>query len=159
MARVYKGKPGLGQVPGRQRGLTQIIAAAGQGRTLGAMAQAATIEAPVLDWLLEESNPSVRYFALCKLLGKGPRDAEVRKSAAAIMDSPPVAAILAAQEAGGNWLEPGRFYTGKYRSSVWQLQILAELGVHDMVLLTNTKHALVGLEGYDLTIVGERPIA
>jgi 3,4-dihydroxy 2-butanone 4-phosphate synthase/GTP cyclohydrolase II len=38
-------------------------------------------------------------------------------------------------------------------------QILAELGVHDMVLLTNTKHALVGLEGYDLSIVGERPIA
>ena len=37
-------------------------------------------------------------------------------------------------------------------------QILAELGVHDMVLLTNTKHALVGLEGYDLSIVGERPI-
>ena len=38
-------------------------------------------------------------------------------------------------------------------------QILAELGVHDMILLTNTKHSLVGLEGYDLSIVGERPIA
>jgi 3,4-dihydroxy 2-butanone 4-phosphate synthase / GTP cyclohydrolase II len=37
-------------------------------------------------------------------------------------------------------------------------QILAELGVHDMILLTNTRHALVGLEGYDLSIVGERPI-
>ena len=37
-------------------------------------------------------------------------------------------------------------------------QILAELGVHDMVLLTNTRHALVGLEGYELSIVGERPI-
>lgn len=37
-------------------------------------------------------------------------------------------------------------------------QILAELGVHDMILLTNTKHSLVGLEGYDLSIVGERPI-
>ncbi|TIX50022.1 3,4-dihydroxy-2-butanone-4-phosphate synthase [Alteraurantiacibacter aquimixticola] len=37
-------------------------------------------------------------------------------------------------------------------------QILAELGVSDMVLLTNTKHALVGLEGYGLSIVGERPI-
>jgi len=37
-------------------------------------------------------------------------------------------------------------------------QILAELGVHDMVLLTNTSHSLVGLEGYDLSIVGERPI-
>ncbi len=37
-------------------------------------------------------------------------------------------------------------------------QILAELGVHDMVLLTNTTHSLVALEGYDLSIVGERPI-
>ena len=38
-------------------------------------------------------------------------------------------------------------------------QILAELGVRDMILLTNTRHSLVGLDGYDLSIVGERPIA
>lgn len=37
-------------------------------------------------------------------------------------------------------------------------QILAELGVHDMVLLTNTHHTLVGLEGYGLSIVGEQAI-
>jgi 3,4-dihydroxy 2-butanone 4-phosphate synthase / GTP cyclohydrolase II len=37
-------------------------------------------------------------------------------------------------------------------------QILAELGVEEMVLLTNTHHALVGLEGYGLSIVDERPI-
>lgn len=37
-------------------------------------------------------------------------------------------------------------------------QILAELGVHDMILLTNTQHSLVGLEGYDLSIVGEQPL-
>lgn len=37
-------------------------------------------------------------------------------------------------------------------------QILAELGVHDMVLLTNTHHTLVGLDGYGLSIVGEKPI-
>ena len=36
--------------------------------------------------------------------------------------------------------------------------ILTELGVRDMVLLTNTHHTLVGLEGYGLTIVGERAI-
>jgi 3,4-dihydroxy 2-butanone 4-phosphate synthase/GTP cyclohydrolase II len=36
--------------------------------------------------------------------------------------------------------------------------ILAELGVHDMVLLTNTHHTLVGLDGYGLSIVGERRI-
>jgi 3,4-dihydroxy 2-butanone 4-phosphate synthase/GTP cyclohydrolase II len=37
-------------------------------------------------------------------------------------------------------------------------QILTELGIHDMVLLTNTHHALVALEGYGLSIVGERRI-
>ena len=37
-------------------------------------------------------------------------------------------------------------------------QILAELGVQDMILLTNTHHTLVGLEGYGLSIVGERAI-
>ena len=37
-------------------------------------------------------------------------------------------------------------------------QILSELGVHDMILLTNTHHTLIGLEGYGLSIVGERPI-
>lgn len=37
-------------------------------------------------------------------------------------------------------------------------QILAELGVRDMVLLTNTHHSFIALDGYDLTVVGERPI-
>jgi len=36
--------------------------------------------------------------------------------------------------------------------------ILTELGVRDMILLTNTHHNLVGLDGYGLSIVGERPI-
>ena len=38
-------------------------------------------------------------------------------------------------------------------------QILAELGVQDMVLLTNTHHELVGLKGYGLSIVDERAIS
>jgi len=37
-------------------------------------------------------------------------------------------------------------------------QILAELGVHDMVLLTNTHHSLIALEGYGISIIGERRI-
>jgi 3,4-dihydroxy 2-butanone 4-phosphate synthase/GTP cyclohydrolase II len=37
-------------------------------------------------------------------------------------------------------------------------QILAELGIHDMVLLTNSHHTLVALAGYGLNVVGERPI-
>ena len=38
-------------------------------------------------------------------------------------------------------------------------QILAELGVHDMILLTNSHLTPVALGGYGLAIVGERPIA
>ncbi|HWV11866.1 MAG TPA: 3,4-dihydroxy-2-butanone-4-phosphate synthase [Sphingobium sp.] len=37
-------------------------------------------------------------------------------------------------------------------------QILAELGVHDMVLLTNSSHSLIALDGYDLAVVGHRTI-
>ena len=37
-------------------------------------------------------------------------------------------------------------------------QILAELGIHDMVLLTNSHHTLVALAGYGLNIVGEKSI-
>jgi 3,4-dihydroxy 2-butanone 4-phosphate synthase / GTP cyclohydrolase II len=36
--------------------------------------------------------------------------------------------------------------------------ILTELGVQDMILLTNTHHTLIGLDGYGLSIVGERAI-
>ena len=37
-------------------------------------------------------------------------------------------------------------------------QILAELGVHDMILLTNASRNVVGIEGYGLHVVGERAI-
>ena len=37
-------------------------------------------------------------------------------------------------------------------------QILAELGVHDMILLTNAPQSLVALEGYGLSIIEQRPI-
>jgi 3,4-dihydroxy 2-butanone 4-phosphate synthase/GTP cyclohydrolase II len=37
-------------------------------------------------------------------------------------------------------------------------QILADLGIHDMILITNSHRPIVGLQGYGLTVVGERPI-
>ena len=37
-------------------------------------------------------------------------------------------------------------------------QILTEMGVNEMELLTNSHHSLVALDGYGLSIVGERPI-
>ena len=37
-------------------------------------------------------------------------------------------------------------------------QILAALGIHDMILLSNTRHSPVALSGYGLAIIDERPI-
>jgi 3,4-dihydroxy 2-butanone 4-phosphate synthase / GTP cyclohydrolase II len=37
-------------------------------------------------------------------------------------------------------------------------QILAALGIHDMILLSNSHHAPVGLAGYGLAILEEQPI-
>lgn len=37
-------------------------------------------------------------------------------------------------------------------------QILRDLGVRDMILLTNTERHIVGLEGYGLKVVGTRPV-
>ena len=37
-------------------------------------------------------------------------------------------------------------------------QILLDLGVRDMVLLSNTRRTIVGLEGYGLAVVGQQPI-
>ncbi len=45
-----------------------------------------------------------------------------------------------------------------FRSYGVGAQILAALGVHDMILLSNTRHSPVALAGYGLAIVEERPI-
>ena len=37
-------------------------------------------------------------------------------------------------------------------------QILSALGIHEMILLSNTCHSPVALSGYGLSIVEERPI-
>ena len=46
-----------------------------------------------------------------------------------------------------------------FRSYGVGAQILAALGIHDMILLSNTRHSPVALAGYGLAIVEERPIA
>jgi 3,4-dihydroxy 2-butanone 4-phosphate synthase / GTP cyclohydrolase II len=37
-------------------------------------------------------------------------------------------------------------------------QILLDLGVRDMILLSNVERSIVGLEGYGLTVAERRPI-
>ena len=82
----------------------------------------------ILDWLLDENNPSVRYFTLVDLLDRLGSDPDVTRARQDIMQGKVVSEILSRQENGGHWEAPERFYTAKYKGTVWQLIILAELG-------------------------------
>jgi hypothetical protein len=86
------------------------------------------LKADPTDWLLEEENPSVRYFTLTDVLQKPPRSPEVLEAKAAIMDRGVVPKILAKMNSSGYWETPASLYTAKYKGTVWQLIILAELG-------------------------------
>jgi len=86
------------------------------------------LKANPMDWLLEEDNPSVRFFTLVELTGRSRRSAEVIEAESQIMKKGVVPKILAKQNKDGYWEEPEKFYTAKYKGTVWQLIILAELG-------------------------------
>ncbi len=83
-----------------------------------------------LDWLLEEDpkNPGVRYQALRELENRGENDPSLASARQAALASGPIPAILAQQEPQGYWLQPGPGYMPKYRSTVWQVIFLAQLG-------------------------------
>ncbi len=82
----------------------------------------------IIDWLLEEENPSVRYAALTSLCGFSAEDPEAKSARNAIMEQGIVPKILQRQNADGSWGIPERFYDDKYEGSSWMLLILAELG-------------------------------
>jgi len=63
-----------------------------------------------IDWLLEESDPSVRYFTLRKLLDRPEDDPEVVAAREAISTSEPVRRMLDAQRPQGYWGRDKRPY-------------------------------------------------
>ena len=83
------------------------------------------LKADATDWLLEKSNPSVRYLTLINILDRDSADKDVRRAREEIMKSGVVPRILDKQS-DGSWNSPGRFYVDKYRGTAWQLIILAE---------------------------------
>jgi len=80
-----------------------------------------------IPWLLEESNPSVRFLALTRLLDRSIDDPEVSEARSAISGSKQVQAIFARQDAAGWWDTPERAY-GMRRAS-GQLLALAQMAV------------------------------
>lgn len=87
-----------------------------------------SLSADPTEWLLEKSNPSVRYFTLRDILEKPKDNPEVKDAQHDIMKTGIVPKILALQKKDGFWETPERFYSAKYKGTVWQLMILAEFG-------------------------------
>ena len=89
----------------------------------------AMLKADPTRWLLEEDNPSVRYFALKDLLDTRDNDQQVREAKAAIMHKGVVPKILTKQKPRGHWGVAEDFYIrSKYKGTVWTFLMLAELG-------------------------------
>jgi hypothetical protein len=81
-----------------------------------------------LDWLLETETPGVRYLALRDLLECPKTDSELSAACKAAHQDGPIATVLAAMDETGYWVEPGPGYNPKYRSTVWAIILLAQLG-------------------------------
>ena len=80
------------------------------------------------EWLLEQDNPGVRYFALKDLLELPEDSADLREAREAIMQRGAVPELLARLRAPEYLDSYKSFYTDKYQGLVWSQITLGELG-------------------------------
>jgi hypothetical protein len=83
----------------------------------------------VIDWLLEENQPSIRYLALTKLLEKREGDPEVKSAKKNITKVGFARDILDKQLAGGFWFHEKSLFNPIYLATFWNLLILSDLGL------------------------------
>jgi hypothetical protein len=82
----------------------------------------------VLSWLSEKDNPGVRYLAIRDILELPETDQELVDAKKKAHQDGPISLILDEMEDEGYWVEPGPGYSPKYRSTVWSIIMLAQLG-------------------------------
>jgi hypothetical protein len=81
-----------------------------------------------LPWLLESANSGVRYLALRDLFDLSPGDKKLKQASKSAHKEGSITAILSHMEKEGYWVKAGPGYNPKYRSTVWSLILLAQLG-------------------------------
>lgn len=86
------------------------------------------LRSDVLTWLLEPDSPGVRYLAMRDLLGLPENDPQLCKARQQAHSNGPIAAVLAEMDPAGFWGASGPGYNPKYRSTVWSVILLAQLG-------------------------------
>lgn len=85
--------------------------------------------AKVLEWLLEDKQPAVRYYTLVDLLDRPLSDPEVASAREAIPLKGWAADILRLQKASGFWESSESLYRPKYIATNWRLIVLTDLGL------------------------------
>ena len=85
------------------------------------------LKADPLPWLLEPETPGVRYLALRDLVDS-PKPAELRQARRQAHEDGPIADVLQRMNKAGYWAAAGPGYNPKYRSTVWSIILLAQLG-------------------------------
>ena len=83
----------------------------------------------VLDWLLEDNQPAIRYRTLTELLGRPLNDPEVREAKERIPDVGWAAAILAERNPAGWWVRDWSHFTPTFTSTTWMMLVLSDLGL------------------------------
>jgi hypothetical protein len=79
-------------------------------------------------WLLESENPGVRYLAMRDLLDLSPDDKKLKTARKLAHKESPIPHILSRMDEDGYWKRPGTGYGPKYKSTMWALILLAQLG-------------------------------
>ncbi len=83
---------------------------------------------PVRDWLLEQANPDVRHLTLRDLLDCPPEDPDLKTARVQAHTTGQIATVVSKMADLGYWVQPGPGYGPKYRSTVWSIILLAQLG-------------------------------
>jgi hypothetical protein len=81
-----------------------------------------------IPWLLENDSSGVRPVTMRDLLDVPAEDAELRQATRDAHQNGPIARVLSHMEEPGFWVKPGPGYGPKYKSSVWSILLLAQLG-------------------------------
>ena len=103
------------------------------------MADLKTYSQETLDWLLKNSNPSVRYLTLVNILNKSDGDDEVVAARKDLMEQGAVEKILSHQNPDGGFISEAMVrkygevrarsgYQPNYKGTIWQALFLAQLG-------------------------------
>jgi hypothetical protein len=83
----------------------------------------------IIDWLLDENQPSIRYLALTELLERSKKDSEVKSAKKNITNLGWAKDILEKQTPSESWIKRVNIWEPKYVSPFWTLLILSDLGL------------------------------